>query len=150
MAVVTTVRRRSFLALLGSLVVPLTGCVGGPGDPITSLAVNQDDTAHTVTVRIARDGRTVIENTVTVEAEGVTELGTTPWRSGRYRVTVRVGSVEPRSTGREVRRTSGSRTQSDDGDPVIETAFRSDEWFNQLDVVIGADGSVEVNRARAA
>jgi len=118
-------RRRRLLALLGSL--SLAGCTGGPGDPITSLAVNKDDVAHTVAVRIVRDGRTVIENTVTVEAEGVAELGTTPWRAGGYRVTARV-----------------------DGEPEVDEAFASDEWFNQLDVVIGADGSVELNRGRAA
>ncbi|AXG06949.1 hypothetical protein DU500_11215 [Haloplanus rubicundus] len=120
-----TVRRRRLLALLGSL--PLAGCTGGPGDPITSLAVNRDDTSHTVAVRIARDERVVIENAVTVDAEGVAELGTTPWRPGRYRVTARV-----------------------DGESALDETFRSEEWFNQLDVVVGADGSVELNRARAA
>jgi len=120
-------RRRRVLGVVAGGSLPLAGCTGGPGDPITSLAVNQDDTSHTVAVRIVRDGRTVIENAVDVAAEGVAELGTTPWRSGRYRVTARV-----------------------DGKPVIDTAFQSDEWFNQLDVVIGADGSVELNRARAA
>lgn len=118
-------RRRRVLGLLGCL--PLAGCTGGPGDPITSLAVNKDDVAHTIAVRIVRDGRTVIENTVTVDAEGVTELGTTPWRAGRYRVTVRI-----------------------DGEPALDETFESDEWFNQLDVVIDADGSAELNRGRAA
>jgi len=118
-------RRRTVLALLGSL--PLVGCTGGPGDPITSLAVNRDDTSHTVAARIVRDGETVIDGTVTVDAEGVAELGTTPWRSGRYRVTVRV-----------------------DGEPSLDETLRSEEWFNQLDVVVAADGSVDLNRGRAA
>jgi hypothetical protein len=119
------VRRRRLLALLGAL--PLTGCTGGPGDPITSLAVNKSDRAHTVSARIVHDGETVIEGTVTVDAESVAELGTTPWRPGRYRVTARI-----------------------DGEPALDETFRSDDWFNQLDVVVGADGSVELNRARAA
>lgn len=118
-------RRRTVLALIGSL--PLVGCTGGSGAPITSLAVNRDDTSHTVSARIVRDGETVIEGTVTVDAEGVAELGTTPWRPGRYRATARV-----------------------DGEPALDETFRSEEWFNQLDVVVGADGSVELNRARAA
>jgi hypothetical protein len=117
-------RRRRLLALLGS--IPLAGCTGGPGDPITSLAVNKDDTSHTVAARIVRSGQTVIANTVTVEPNGIAELGTTPWRAGHYRVTARVG-----------------------GELVVDTAFESDEWFNQLDVVIGADGSVGLNRGRA-
>jgi hypothetical protein len=118
-------RRRTVLALLGTL--PLAGCTGGPGDPITSLAVNKDDRAHTVSARIARDGETVIEGTATVDAEGVAELGTTPWRPGRYRVTAHV-----------------------DGDPALDETFASEEWFNQLDVVVDADGAAELNRGRAA
>jgi hypothetical protein len=132
-------RRRTVLALLGSL---LGGCTGGPGDPITSLAVNRDDTSHTVAVRIVRDGQVVIENAVTVDAEGVAELGTTPWRPGRYRVTARIDGVEHDSTG--------SRPAADDGEPALDETFRSEEWFNQLDVVVGADGAVELNRGRAA
>jgi hypothetical protein len=69
----------------------------------------------------------VIENEVEVAAEGVAELGTTPWRRGRYRVTARV-----------------------DGEAALDETFESDEWFNQLDVVVRADGSAELNRARAA
>jgi len=91
------------------------------------LAVNQDDTAHTVTVWLAHDDRLRVANTVEVAPGDVAELGTTPWRRGRYRVTVRL-----------------------DGDPVIATAFQSTEWFNQLDVVIDGDGSAELNRGRAA
>ncbi|MEF8855892.1 MAG: hypothetical protein V5A16_00570 [Haloplanus sp.] len=133
-------RRRRILALLAT--PPFTGCTGDPGDQITSLVVNRTDAPHTVAVRVDRDGRTVIENTVDVASEGVAELGTAPWRRGRYRVTARVDSVEPRSTG--------SRTQSGDGEPALSETFRSTEWFNQLDVVIEADGSVELNRGRAA
>ena len=118
-------RRRRLLALVAAL--PTAGCTGGPGDPITSLAVNRDDTSHTVAVRVVRDGRPVIENGVEVAAEGVAELGTTPWRRGRYRVTARV-----------------------DGEAALDETFESDEWFNQLDVVVRADGSAELNRGRAA
>jgi hypothetical protein len=118
-------RRRHLLGLLVAL--PLAGCTGGPGDPITSLAVNRDETAHTVRARIVRDGDPVIENTVDVGGGDVVELGTTPWRRGRYRVVARV-----------------------DGATMLDETFRSTEWFNQLDVVIDADGTVELNRGRAA
>jgi len=118
-------RRRRLLGLFAALLP--AGCVGGPGDPITSLAVNRDDTSHAVAVRIVRDGRPVIENGVEVAAEGVAELGTTPWRRGRYRVRARI-----------------------DGEQALDETFESDEWFNQLDVVVGPDGSAELNRARAA
>jgi hypothetical protein len=37
-----------------------------------------------------------------------------------------------------------------DGDPVLAREFRPDRWFNQLDVVISSDGTVELSRARAA
>ena len=118
-------RRRRLLGLVAGL--PVAGCTGGPGDPVTSLAVNKDGAGHTVTARIARDGDAVIENTVDVDGDDVAELGTTPWRRGRYRVIARV-----------------------DGEQALNRTFRSDEWFNQLDVVIDADGSVELNRGRAA
>jgi len=118
-------RRRRVLTLLVSL--PVAGCTGRPGDPITSLAVNRSDAPHSVAVRVVHDGRPVIENAVDVDAAGVAELGTTPWRPGRYRVTARV-----------------------DGETVVETGFQSTEWFNQLDVVIETEGSVELNRGRAA
>lgn len=120
-------RRRRVLGLAAGAALPAAGRVGGPDDPITSLAVNRDDTRHTVAVRIVRDGRPVIENEVEVAAEGVVELDTTPWRRGRYRVTARV-----------------------DGEAALEETFESDEWFSQLDVVVRADGSAELTRARAA
>jgi len=118
-------RRRRLLGCLAAL--PFAGCIGGPGDPITSLAVNRDDTAHTVRARIVRDGDPVIENTVAVGGGDVMELGTTPWQPGRYRVVAHV-----------------------DGVAALDETFRSTEWFNQLDVVVDADGSVELNRGRAA
>jgi hypothetical protein len=37
-----------------------------------------------------------------------------------------------------------------DAEPVLAREFQSEEWFNQLDVFIAADGSVELNRGRAA
>jgi len=118
-------RRRRLLGCLAAL--PFAGCTGGPDDPITSLVVNREETTHTVRVRIVRDGNPVIENTVEVGGGDVAELGTTPWQRGRYRVVARV-----------------------DGANMLDETFRSTEWFNQLDVVIDADGTVELNRGRAA
>jgi len=69
----------------------------------------------------------VVANAVDVAGGDVTELGEAPWRRGRYRVRVRV-----------------------DGEPVVARSFESAEWFNQLDVVSDADGSVELTRGRAA
>ena len=117
-------RRRYLAALAGTLA--LAGCTGGPGDPITMLAVNQHDTAHTVTAWLVQRDRLAVANTVDVPAKGVAELGTTAWKPGRYRVTIQV-----------------------DGAVVMAREFQSDEWFNQLDVFIAADGSVEFERARA-
>lgn len=37
-----------------------------------------------------------------------------------------------------------------DGEAALEETFESDEWFSQLDVVVRADGSAELTRARAA
>ena len=116
-------RRRYFLLLW---VGGLAGCTGGPGDPITSLAVNRDDVVHTVAVSVVRDDRRVIDDTVEVAAEDVTEVGSAPWEPGRYRVTARV-----------------------DGDPALDRSFHSEEPFNQLDVVV-EDGDAELNRGLAA
>jgi hypothetical protein len=104
--------------------------------------VDRDDRSHTVSARVVRDGDTATEGTVTVDAEGVAELGTAPWRPGRYRVTARVDGVEHDSTG--------GRPAADDGEPALDGTFRSEGWFNRLDVVVDADGSVELNRVRAA
>ncbi|WP_338738638.1 hypothetical protein [Haloplanus salilacus] len=120
-----TVRRRSYLALLPLGV--LSGCTGGPGDAITSLAVNRDDVSHTVAVSVVRDDRRVIDGDVEVAAEDVAEVGSAPWRPGRYRVMARV-----------------------DGEPALDRSFRTEEPFNQLDVVIDDDGEAELNRGLAA
>jgi len=121
-----SVTRRRYLALLAGT-LPLAGCTGGPGDPITMLAVNEDDTAHSVTMWVVRGERLLVANTVEVASGAVEEIGETPWRSGRYRVSVQV-----------------------DGDPVIAREFRSEEWFNQLDVFVTEGGSVELDHGRAA
>jgi len=118
-------RRRRLLTLLGA--VSLGGCTGGPGDSITALAVNKDETAHTVSMWVARDDRLVVSNAVKVAGGEVATLGETPWRRGRYRVTVRV-----------------------DGNPEIAESFRSTAWFNQLDAVVDTDGTAELHRGRAA
>jgi hypothetical protein len=118
--------RRQYLAVLtGTL--SLAGCTGRPGDPITMLAVNQDDVSHTVTVWTVQRDKLAVANTVDVATEGTARLGQMPWQSGRYRVTVQL-----------------------DEDVVFAREFQSDEWFNQLDVFIDSDGSVELNRGRAA
>lgn len=120
------VRRRRLLAgVPGALA--LAGCTGGPGDPITCLAVNRDDADHRVTMWVARDDRLVVANAVTVGAGDVATVGETPWRRGRYRVTVRV-----------------------DGEARVARQFRATEPFNQLDAVVAADGSVTLNRGLAA
>jgi hypothetical protein len=118
------VRRRSYLALLGLGV--LAGCTGGPGDAITSLAVNRDGVAHTVAVSVVRDDRRVIDAEVEVAAEDVTEVGSTPWRPGRYRVRAGV-----------------------DGEASLDRSFRATDPFNQLDVVV-EDGEAALNRGLAA
>ena len=108
--------RRRYLALCAGT-LPLAGCTGGPGDPITVLAVNEDGSAHTVTAWVVRGERLVVANTVEVASGAVERLGQTPWRRGRYRVTVQV-----------------------DGAPVLAREFQSEEWFNQLDVFLAEVG----------
>jgi hypothetical protein len=94
------------------------------------LAVNQDDTVHRLTVWVVRGERLRVAETVDVSSGEVERLGEMPPDGGSgdpYRVTVRM-----------------------DGDPVLAREFRPDRWFNQLDVVISSDGTVELSRARAA
>jgi hypothetical protein len=118
--------RRQYLAgVAGTL--SLAGCTGRRDGTITMLAVNQDDTPHAVTVWAVRRAELTVANTVEVASEGTAQLGEMAWKSGRYRVTVRV-----------------------DGDVVLADEFRSEDWFNQLDVFIDESGSVELNRGRAA
>ncbi|MFW5903618.1 MAG: hypothetical protein ACOCS7_02655 [Halolamina sp.] len=117
--------RRRYLALASA--IPLAGCTGRPGDPITMLAVNQDDSQHSVTVWLVRQERLAIANTVEVSSGDTAEIGTLSWERGRYRVTVRV-----------------------DGEAVLAREFLSEEWFNQLDVFIGSDETIELNRGTAA
>jgi hypothetical protein len=119
-------RRRRYLATL-SATLPLAGCTGGPGDPITMLAVNRDGTAHTVTVWVIQGDALGVANTVEVASEGTGEIGEMAWERGRYRVTVQV-----------------------DGTVALAEEFRSEEWFNALDVVVASGGAVELNRGRAA
>lgn len=119
-------KRRRLLVAAASA-TSLAGCTGGPGDPITMLAVNKHDAAHSVTVWAIRGERLRVANTVEVAAGGTAELGEMDWQRGRYRVAVQV-----------------------DGDPVLTETFRSADWFNQLDVVVARDGSVTLNRGRAA
>lgn len=118
--------RRQYLAILAS-VFPLAGCTGGPGDPITMLAVNQDDVSHTVTVWAIQREKLAVANTVEVGSETTAQLGQMPWKSGQYRITVQL-----------------------DGGVVFAREFQSDERFNQLDVFIDSDGSVELNRGLGA
>lgn len=91
------------------------------------LAVNQDSVSHTVTVWTVQKEKLAVASTVDVANKETTQIGQMPWKSGQYRVTVQV-----------------------DNDRVLAKEFRSDEWFNQLDVFIDSDGTVELNRGRAA
>ena len=119
-------QRREYLAAVG-IALPLGGCIGGPGDRITMLAVNQDDVSHTVTVWAIQRETLAVASTVDVASKGTARLGQMPWQSGQYRITVQM-----------------------DGDVVFAREFGSDDWFNQLDVFIDSGGSVELNRGRAA
>lgn len=119
------VNRRQYLAVLAST-LPFAGCTGGPNDSITMLAVNQHDAPHSVTVWAVQGEKLAAANTVEVASKDHAELGQMPWQSGHYRITVQV-----------------------DGDVLLARQFRSEERFNQLDVFIASDGSVELNRGRA-
>ncbi|SFR67264.1 hypothetical protein [Halogeometricum limi] len=118
--------RRRYLATL-TWTVPLAGCTGEPGDPITMLAVNEDDSTHSVTVWANQGRRLRVANTVDVASKELEQLGEMPWKTGVYRVTVRV-----------------------DDELVLAEEFHSEEWFNQLDVFIANDGTVELHRGKAA
>lgn len=120
--------RRQFLVACG--LTSLVGCVGGPGDSITMLAVNEHDASHRVTVWVVRGERLRVAETVAVapgDVEHVADLSPDGGSGDPYRVTVQV-----------------------DGEVRIAREFRPETWFNQLDVFIAEDGSVELNRAAAA
>lgn len=91
------------------------------------LAVNQHGSSHSVTVWAVQGKKLAVANTVEVASKDHTELGQIPWKNGRYRVTVQV-----------------------DEDVVVAKEFRSENWFNQLNVLIASDGSVELTQGRAA
>ena len=118
--------RRQYLAVLAGI-LSVAGCTGIQDETITMLAVNQDDTSHVVTVWAVRHEELTVANTVDVASEEVAQLGEMAWKSGQYRVTVQV-----------------------DGDVVLADEFRSEDWFNQLDVFIDEDSTVELDKARAA
>jgi len=107
--------------------VSVAGCTGRQDETITMLAVNEDHTSHVVTVWAVRHEKLTVAKTVEVASEETAQLGQMAWKSGQYRVTVQV-----------------------DGDVVLANKFRSEDWFNQLDVFIDEDSSVELNRGRAA
>jgi len=118
--------RRQYLAVLAGM-VSVAGCTGRQDETITMLAVNEDHTSHVVTVWVVRHEKLTVAKTVEVASEETAQLGQMAWKSGQYRVTVQV-----------------------DGDVVLANKFRSEDWFNQLDVFIDEDSSVELNRGRAA
>jgi len=95
------------------------------------LAVNQDSTAHSVTVWAIQGEKLEVANTVEVASKDVEELGQMPPDRGtnelRYRVTVHV-----------------------DDELAIAREFQSEGGFNQLDVFIAEDGSVRLTRGTAA
>ena len=118
--------RRQYLAVLAGM-VSVAGCTGRQDETITMLAVNEDHTSHVVTVWAVHHEKLTVAKTVEVASEETAQLGQMAWKSGQYRVTVQV-----------------------DGDVVLANKFRSEDWFNQLDVFIDEDSSVELNRGRAA
>ena len=120
-------KRRQFLAVLMST-IPVTGCTGGRDDPlVTMLGHNKDDSSHSVTVWVVQEKTLKISNTVDIASNDFKEIGELIWQKGQYQVTVQV-----------------------DGEPVLAREFQIDDHFNQLDIVISSDGSVEMNRATAA
>jgi len=118
--------RRQYLAVLAGM-LSVAGCTGRQDETITMLAVNEDHTSHVVTVWAVRHEKLTVAKTVEVASEETAQLGQMAWKSGQYRVTVQV-----------------------DGDVVLANKFHSEDWFNQLDVFIDEDSSVELNRGRAA
>jgi len=118
--------RRQYLAVLAGM-LSVAGCTGMQDETITMLAVNQDDTSHVVTVWAVRHEQLTVANTVEVASKEIAQLEEMAWKSGQYRVTAQV-----------------------DGDVVLANEFRSEDWFNQLDVFIDEDGSAELDKARAA
>lgn len=120
--------RRRFLVVCG--LVATAGCTGGRGDAVTMLAVNEHDVSHTITVWVVRGERLRVAETVEVapgEFEQVADLPPDDGSGDPYRVTVQV-----------------------DGTVELAREFRPDRWFNQLDVFVAGDGSVELNRGQAA
>ncbi|AUV83480.1 hypothetical protein C2R22_19045 [Salinigranum rubrum] len=120
--------RRRFLAACA--LVTTAGCTGGPGDAVTMLAVNEHDVSHTVTVWVVRGERLRVAETVDVAAgefERVADLSPDGGSGDPYRVTVQV-----------------------DGEVALAREFRPETWFNQLDVFVAGDGTVELNRGQAA
>ncbi len=120
--------RRQFLSTLST--ATLAGCIGGRGDSITMLAVNEHDVSHTVTVWVVRGERLRVAASVEVASGGVERLGELSPDDGSgdpYRVTVLV-----------------------DGEVALAREFRPETWFNQLDVFIAEDGTVELTRGQAA
>ena len=123
--------RRQFLQTCGltAAVAPLAGCVGGPGDEVTMLAVNEDDVSHAITVWVVRGERLRVAETVDVAAgdfERVADLSPDGGSGDTYRVTVQL-----------------------DGDPALVREFVPETWFNQLDVFVSSEGAVELRRAKA-
>lgn len=82
-------RRKFVRYVAGGLPVALAGCIARPGDPITMLAVNQDDTSHSVTVWAVQGGTLTVENTVEVAGKDVEKLGQMPWKAAQPRHRVR-------------------------------------------------------------
>jgi hypothetical protein len=94
------------------------------------LAVNEHDVSHTITVWVVRGERLRVAETIEVEPgafERLAEMRPDDGSGDPYRVTVQV-----------------------DGRVVLAREFRPETWFNQLDVFVAEDGTVALNRGRAA
>lgn len=120
-------QRRHYLATLTSAIA-ISGCTGGPGDPlITMLGHNKTATSHSLTIWLTLESSLKVVETIDIASEDFEKISDLAWQQGTYRVTVQL-----------------------DGEPVLAREFHADEHFNQLDVVIAGNQSVELNRATAA
>lgn len=124
------VHRRTFLGTAGGVGFALAGCVGlgGTNETVGVTVENQDSATRKITVTVAYDGRTLLEQTMTVgPSERVGAPFENPDTAGEADVTVR--SVAGRETSSSVRVGPG-------------TGIRS------ITVVLSEDGTLSVRGTR--